>query len=407
MGAFSSKICFLSSSVLLLLVFSNFSVPTSASAAFIPRIAGTIHVRYDGGFGVPQYIAYDPSNKFMYVANTGFYCPTPQGCNASNERSKIAVIDTLSNKVIALVPVGYGADDIIYNPSNKEVYVVNILNDTVSVLKNTKVVATIVVGPQCFCGQNLLYDPSNNLLYVGNTDSVSAINGSTNTVVATIKVAGGAQSLTYDAANHEIYVATVFGASDTVSVIRGTKVVASVIVGPFLESMMYDPANKEVYAMSEYNISMINSFSNTVIATIQMPRGIIAEVIGYDQANKEVYVGGANDVDVAQVFVISVFSHTVVATIDLSGINKGRPGPFLNYIKYSPGDRNMYVSAEDLVGGGGAGFLAVLSSTTDSVVTGITSMTLPYPLGLAYDPVSTKMYVVYPTANAVALIASD
>src|SRR5271169_5517737 len=139
------------SAILLLFALSSLLGLTATYAASSISIVKTIPVGsgHVGGYGEPQFLIYNPSNKFVYVSDYGYYCSYDNGgCSSQLSRSNVVIITSGTNKVVARVPVGYGASDIIYNPSNNEVYVVNQLNNTVSVLNGVSVVKTISVGAQ-------------------------------------------------------------------------------------------------------------------------------------------------------------------------------------------------------------------------------------------------------------------
>lgn len=85
------------------------------------------------------------------------------------------------------------------------------------------VIKTITVGTGPYGD---LFDPANGYIYVANmfSNSVSVIDGSTNTVIATVnvqpnQVGQSARGLAFDSNNGYIYVADIY--SNTVSVIDG------------------------------------------------------------------------------------------------------------------------------------------------------------------------------------------
>ena len=106
----------------------------------------------------PECIAYNPSNGYIYVANS--YSDT------------VSVIDSATNKVIAKIPVGSLSVPIgvAYNPSNGYIYVTDWGSNTVSVIDSAtnKVIAKIPVG---YGPRGVAYDPSNGYIYVANSDS--------------------------------------------------------------------------------------------------------------------------------------------------------------------------------------------------------------------------------------------
>jgi len=118
----------------------------------------------------PGGIAYDPSNGYIYVTDSG--------------SDTVSVINGTTNKVIAIIPVGKEPWGVAYDPSNGYIYVTDVDSSTVSVINgaNNTVIATIPVG---FASGpwGIAYDPSNGYIYVTNslsgTVSIIATNVST------------------------------------------------------------------------------------------------------------------------------------------------------------------------------------------------------------------------------------
>ena len=75
----------------------------------------------------PWNVAYNPSNKKIYVIN--------------NLAKTVSVIGSYSNKVLDTVKVGKNPWDIIYNPSNKYVYVANQESGTISVISPLDIIS--------------------------------------------------------------------------------------------------------------------------------------------------------------------------------------------------------------------------------------------------------------------------
>jgi len=88
------------------------------------------------------------------------------------------VINGANNTVIANITVGTKPAGVAYDPSNGYIYVADSSLYTVSVINGTTVIANITVGP---IPVGVAYDPSNGYIYVANSGSntVSVINGTT------------------------------------------------------------------------------------------------------------------------------------------------------------------------------------------------------------------------------------
>jgi YVTN family beta-propeller protein len=81
------------------------------------------------GVGVyPFYIAFNPTNKDMYVTNYG--------------SNTVSVVDSSTNTVIGTISVGIGNNPygIAFNPTNNDMYVVSRNSNTVSVISTSTVV---------------------------------------------------------------------------------------------------------------------------------------------------------------------------------------------------------------------------------------------------------------------------
>ncbi|HEV2193470.1 MAG TPA: fibronectin type III domain-containing protein [Nitrosopumilaceae archaeon] len=240
-------------------------------------------------------------------------------------------------------------------------------------------VATIPVGSKPYTnayGNGNIYVTN----YFGN--SVSRINGATNTVVATIPVGNNPIGVAFDSANGNTYVANFMG--NTVSVINGTNFVINTIpvgVNPF--GVAFDSANGNIYVTnySGNSVSVINGATNTVVNTI--PAGFNPNGIAFDSANGNIYVTnyGANSVSV-----INGATNTVVNTIPVGISPYG--------IAY--GISNIYVANF------GSNTVSVINGTTNTAVN-----TIPVginPSWVAFDTINVNVNVVNYGSDTVSVI---
>jgi len=118
---------------------------------------------------------------------------------------------------------------------------------TLDLINNTLINGNFVNTHNAIYPYGIAYDPSNGYLYVTDlgSDSVSVINGATNTVIAKILVGSEPVGVAYDPSNRYIYVTNEL--SDTVSVINGTTVIANITVGSEPVGVAYDPSNGYLY----------------------------------------------------------------------------------------------------------------------------------------------------------------
>ena len=249
------------------------------------------------GFNQPYDVTYNPSNNYLYVTNWG-----------SNSVSVLNSTCTCSNSIVTSIGVGVGPVGVVYDPANSFVYVVNHQSFTVSVINSTSnaVVATIPVGGNPYYAA---FDPINNDIYVTNffSNTVSVIDSKSNAVVTTIPLAAnsGPTGVAFDPVNNDLYV-TSHNSGNTVSVINGTRntVTATINIGgtsgtgagPYYAA--FDPANRNIYVTNpgSNTTSVISSATNTVVATISL-RGLrSAPVAAFEPIIDAMYVtiDGAN-----------------------------------------------------------------------------------------------------------------
>jgi YVTN family beta-propeller protein len=160
--------------------------------------------------------------------------------------SQIAVIDTiyLGSKTC----YGESPSGVAVNPETNRIYVTNNGSDNVSVIDGSgdSVIATIEVGNEPWCvGVN----PETNRIYVvnGDSDNISVIDGSGDSVIATIEVGGNPQEIAVNPQTNRIYVANWY--SDNIFVIDGVgdSVIATIEVGNRTENIAVNPETNRVY----------------------------------------------------------------------------------------------------------------------------------------------------------------
>ena len=151
-------------------------------------LVSTIHVGAS-----PEGIAFDSGNGNIYVVNSG--------------QNNVMAINGTDNKVSATIPVGISPIGIAFDDSNGDLYVtdggpppgVNVINGM-----NNTVIGFLRVGET---PDGVIYDAKYRNVYVGNdgTDSVSVVDGDTNTVIGSIPLAWNPTWIANGGANGVIY----------------------------------------------------------------------------------------------------------------------------------------------------------------------------------------------------------
>ncbi|MFG1556163.1 MAG: YncE family protein [Thermoplasmataceae archaeon] len=130
---------------------------------------------------------------------------------------------------------GNGPNQAAFDSSNGYVYVTNFNTNSVSVINGATntVIANISVG---VFPLGVAFDSSNGYVYVTNfnTNSVSVINGATNTVIANISVGVFPLGVAFDSSNGYVYVTNAL--SGSVSIISTTTQHAAKYAVAFTES---------------------------------------------------------------------------------------------------------------------------------------------------------------------------
>jgi len=151
----------------------------------------------------PRDLAMSPNKKLAYV---------------TSYRDNVTIIDTVLNKVKAIIPVGANPEGIALSPDGTRAYVANSGSDSVSVVDtvSNKVIANVAVGDS---PRYVAVTPDGERVYVTNTSSgtVSVIEAGSNTVIATIPVGIQPIGLAIRPDGTQIYVAN--NGSDSVSII--------------------------------------------------------------------------------------------------------------------------------------------------------------------------------------------
>jgi len=271
---------------------------------------------------------------YAYIANSG--------------DDNVSVIDTTTNKVTAMIPVGNYPMGVAVTLDGKKVYVTNFFGRTISVIDATKnkVTATIPVGN---APRGVAVSPDGKRVYVPHHE---VGNPSNNTI------------LIIDTATNEVE--------------------ATVLVGevPFGVAVTLDGKKVYVTNLRDKTVSVIDTATNTVITTIPVGNDPCGVAISPD--GKKVYVGNRGD---STVSIIDTATNTVTATVNLENSPYG--------IVVNPTGTKVYVA-------GGNGFVSVINTTTNKV-----TATVPVgddPCGVAVTPDGSKVYVANLLSDNVSVI---
>lgn len=301
-----------------------------------------------------------------------------------------------------------------------------------AVLASTFKWVTVGKGPDF-----IAVNPKTNLIYSSNTGdgtndgTVSVIDGSTNTVTATIAVGGEPQGIAVNPVTNRIYVALFAGLQSTVSVIDGSSnAVIANIDDPGATFVVADALRNRIYTSNSDNtVRAIDCGDNSVFGTI--PFSSVLEEIAIDVARNLVYVNVSSSSP--GVAVISGSTSEVISTISVpqasflaglavdSSLNQIYASDSLQGVLYViSGATGSVSSAVTLTGSGNAKFVTIgtnhqilVSNPGNGEVFLINPSTLKLsrsiflkagPWGIAVNPSTRIMYVGLSLARTVAVV---
>ncbi|MGA9190006.1 MAG: PKD domain-containing protein [Methanosarcina sp.] len=277
---------------------------------------------------------------YAYIANSG--------------DNNVSVIDTATDKVTAMIPVGNYPRGVAVTPDGKKVYVTNYYNIFIIDATKNKVTATIPVGNY---PSGVAVSPDGKRVYMPHSDMG---NSSNNTI------------LIIDTATNEVTATIPVGISPT-----------GVAIAP--DGSKVYVANSGSYPSYEGTVSVIDTATNTVIATI--PVGNYPHEVAISPDGKRVYVAcdeGSNN----GIYVIDAVKNKVTATIPV--------GDSLSGVAVTPDGKRVYVTK------GLSNTVSVIDTSTNKV-----TATIPVgdsPSGVAVTPDGSKVYVINYISNTISII---
>lgn len=242
--------------------------------------------------GIAGAMAYDPNNGYIFAVSDVSLSQT-NGAWVPSDNVSITVLSDLSGEVVADISLPPAAQtalfysaggDMVFDPSNNLLYAIGSPAGNVTEIINAATLSyqgSIWIGNGGLNYDTMALDSTGGLLYVtnGSTNSVVAIDTSTNTLVANITLPNPPMAAVYDSYSDRVFVdwASGFG-TDNVSVIAPTtnKIVENITLpNSLLWNLVYDSANHLVYAedgdaSSPISLSVINGTSDQFVTNVPL-----------------------------------------------------------------------------------------------------------------------------------------
>lgn len=254
--------------------------------------------------------------------------------------------------VVTTIPVGDAPSDIAVNPNTDLIYVANRNSSTVSVIDGSldTVIATIALTPTFSSTMLVAVNPSTNRIYAVRGSLLFVIDGGSNTVTAVTSLGG------FLPAN--------------------------------IEDIAVNANTNRIYALDRFfGVQVIDGSTNAVIARISGVSSIEGKGITINPITNRIYVS-----DFETVLVIDGDSNTTVTTVP--------SGFFLSSVAVNPDTNRVYVSGLDSFSFTGG--VSVIDGGTNAV---ITSLSLPtFPSDVAVNPSTNRIYIPDQVGGIVSVI---
>ena len=260
----------------------------------------------------PFGVALSADGNFVYVSNTG--------------SDYISVISTTANAVVSTIQVKPNAHFIKVSPDGNFLYVTYgedaQMFTVVDLRNNTSFDVTAANW-----GYELAFSPDGSLVYIADTtfNNLRVYNTSTNALVGSIPVGVGAYGVAISPDGSKAYVTNL--TDNTVSVVNTSTyaTIATISVGNTPTDIILSADGSKLYVGNNgsANVSVINTATNAVTATVRVGASVTGLSLSPD--GKQLYVGCY---ELNAIKVINTQSNTVTATIPAGQ----SPQSFGNYV---------------------------------------------------------------------------
>jgi len=253
---------------------------------------------------------------------------------------------------------------------------------------------TIPVGSN---PNHLVYNSTDNKIYTANwgygANTVTVIDGATNSVITTIPIGNAPHTLCYNPTNNKVYTANPFSDPSTVTVIDGAtnSVITTIPVGTYPYGPMYNPTDNKVYTANwtSNDVTVIDGATNGVITTITLgapaPWGPFD--LGYNPTDNKVYCANWSN---STVTVIDGATNSIITTIPA--------GTYPCAVVHNPTNNKVYWANSSA----SSSSVTVINGATDSVITTIPVKRVPY--ALTYNLTNNKVYCANQWRDTVTVI---
>ena len=269
----------------------------AGTGAVIDGANNTWTTTVNSAYSYPSGVAVDTTRNIWYLLGYG-------GLQAfSGQTNQSLWVAGLSGMY-----AGGDANGIAVDPSTNTIYIGSETYGAIQAVNGATHSVSDFYTPNGATPWGLAFDQNTSMLYVGNmyscsgcgsADTIEVFNAATNSWVTTINLGTSAYQpahVAVDAATDMVYTAN--QASNTVSVINGATntVTATIPVGSDPVGIAVDPITNTIYTTnySGSSISVIDGSTNTVVATINIGSGFNPSAIAINPRTNTVWVTEPN-----------------------------------------------------------------------------------------------------------------
>ncbi len=308
---------------------------------------------------------------------------------ANRKDYTVSVINTVTNAILATVPLGYGGSPLnVFASKDGTKVFVSIDNDSVKVINtlNNKVVSTLSSVRLSF---GFVASPDGTRLYIAGSqgDSMLVLNTLTNKKIKMIKM-GFVQDMCISPDGGKIYITDNSNNSVYVFSTATNTIIDTISVG-VPNGIAISPNGSIVYVTNFYNnsVTVINAISNTVTSTIKVglqPYGVCVSPDG-----NTLYVANNSD---STVSVINTSTNAVIKTISVGNYPIGigvTPDGTKAYVTYSSGQTVSVINTstntiQQTIGVG------QLPSTIDNFIANVPNICPVFPAITSFAPINAS-----------------
>jgi|GEM_PF-5204744 len=332
---------------------------------------------------------------FNSIANAGTGYPTatayaPYAYVANQQSNNVTVVSTVTNAIVATIPVGKNPISTCFSPDGTRVYVTNSGSNNVSVINTATntVIDSVTVGNSPY-GASIT--PDGKKIYVGNGSSndVTVINAANNSVIKTIPVGdyyGDPDAVSISPDGSKVYVANYFGPLSVINTATDS-ISTTTSAGNYGDFWVvkFSPDGKKAFAGND-SVYTINTATNSVVNSISI--GSKAEFLQPNIDGTKLYVSNYTN---SSVTVINTINNTIIKNIPLGNNPSG--------LSLTPDGSKLYVETSDSI------TIYVINTASDSVINTISGFNYPENMGNFIGNVPVPCCV--PTTATITQTATD